>query len=82
MWRLVVPRNVVRSLDKLPAHDRARLTAAMHGLGENPFGGDFKKLFGSEYRLRVGSYRIVYEVDRARHAGEIHRVVRRTSTTY
>ena len=46
-----------------------------------PFGGDFKKLEGKNYRLRIGSYRVLYEIDQQNHIVEIHDVVRRTSTT-
>lgn len=82
MWRIVVPKSVVRALERLPAHDRERIGAAIQAMSENPFGGDFRKLTGQEYRLRVGSYRVFYEIDQDRHLIEVHKVVRRTSTTY
>ena len=82
MWRLVVPRSVLRSLERISTRDRQRLAAAIEAMTENPFGGDFRKLAGNECRLRVGSYRILYEIDREQRIVEIHEVVRRTSTTY
>lgn len=82
MWRVVVPRSVVRVLSRLPAKDRERIEGAIEAMIETPFGGDFKKLHGREYRLRVGSYRVLYEIDQRNHIVEIHDVVRRTSTTY
>ncbi len=49
---------------------------------DNPFSGDFQKLYGREYRLRVGSYRVLFEIDQKTRTVEVHEVVRRTSTTY
>ena len=81
MWRVVVPRSVVRALARLPAEDRERVEGAIEAMIGTPFGGDFKKLEGKNYRLRIGSYRVLYEIDQKNHIVEIHDVVRRTSTT-
>ena len=82
MWRVVIPRKVVKALERLPAHDRASVEVALEAMIDDPFNGDIKKLRGKEYRLRIGSYRILYEIDSTNHVVEIHEVVRRTSTTY
>ena len=82
MWRVVVPKSVVRTLRRFPAHERTRIEAAIEAMIKNPFSGDFKKLQRKEYRVRVGSYRVLYEIDQENHIVEIHEVVRRTSTTY
>jgi mRNA-degrading endonuclease RelE of RelBE toxin-antitoxin system len=82
MWRVVVPRSVVRALSRLPGKDRERIEGAIEAMIDDPFGGDFKKLHGKSYRLRVGSYRVLYEIDQKKHIVEVHDVVRRTSTTY
>ena len=82
MWRLVVPKSVLKSLDKIPTHDRIRILEVINEIGANPFGGDIKKLEGHGYRRRSGSYRILYEVARKERIVEIRDVVRRTSTTY
>jgi mRNA-degrading endonuclease RelE of RelBE toxin-antitoxin system len=81
MWRLVVPRNVLRLLDKLPAHDRLRILEVINEIGTDPFGGNIKKIEG-RYRRRSGNYRIFYEVAQNERIIEIQDVVRRTSTTY
>lgn len=81
MWRLVVPRSVLRALDKLPAHDRSRILEVINEIGTDPYGGDIKKIEG-RYRRRSGSYRVFYEVAQNERIVEIHDVVRRTSTTY
>jgi mRNA-degrading endonuclease RelE of RelBE toxin-antitoxin system len=53
---------VLKSLDKIPAHDRNRILGVINEIGTNPFGGDIKKIRGHEYRRRSGGYRIFYEV--------------------
>jgi mRNA interferase RelE/StbE len=82
MWRVVVLRSVVKALARFPARARERIEGAIEAMIENPFAGDFKKLKGKSYRLRVGSYRVLYEIDQQNHIVEVHEVVRRTSTTY
>lgn len=60
-WRIVLTRNAVRSLDRLDRRTQQRLRAAIDRL----MGGDVKKLRGrsNEYRLRVGSYGVVFTPD-------------------
>jgi mRNA-degrading endonuclease RelE of RelBE toxin-antitoxin system len=70
MWRVVVPRSVVRALARFPSHDRERIEGAIEAMIGNPFGGDFKKLRAKSYRLRVGSYRVLYEIDQENHIVE------------
>jgi mRNA-degrading endonuclease RelE of RelBE toxin-antitoxin system len=72
---------VLKSLDKLPAHDRIRILEVINEIGTDPFRGDIKKIEG-RYRRRSGSYRVFYEVQQKERVVEIQDVVRRTSTTY
>ncbi len=54
-----------KGLRKVPAADAARIDAKILALSENPKPPDAEKLKGGagELRVRVGDYRIVYEVD-------------------
>ena len=57
-----------RELLKLPAKIRVRVADAIRSLGANPRPTGCKKLAGNAayYRIRVGDYRVLYEVrDRA-----------------
>jgi mRNA interferase RelE/StbE len=57
-----IKRSAVRALRRIDADDRARLVAAIDRLAEEPHaGGLLKGEFSGLRRLRVGSYRIVYE---------------------
>lgn len=54
-------------------------------MGANPFGGDLERLTKHDrysFRRRVGSYRILFNVDVADRRVRIGSVERRTSTTY
>ncbi|MFE3541913.1 type II toxin-antitoxin system RelE/ParE family toxin [Nocardia sp. NPDC059177] len=56
-----------RALRSIPQHDAIRLLTALTLLGDDPYrrdGVDVKALSGRPgFRLRVGNYRLVYEVD-------------------
>lgn len=82
MWHVVVDPSVVRQTARFPKHDRERIFEAINRMAGGPFAGDIKHLGGVEYRRRVGSYRIFYEVRRDEAVVVVASVVRRTSTTY
>ena len=65
MYQIFIKKRAKKFIDKLPAAERRRIVEAIERL---PEGDDIKKLRGYEgiLRLRVGSYRIIYEVDNGR----------------
>jgi mRNA interferase RelE/StbE len=64
-----------RTYDKLPEDVRGRLEPEINDLGKNPRPYGYKKLRGMEdlYRIRVGRYRVIYEIH---DVGLIVRVVK------
>ncbi len=69
----------------MPARDRQRINAALDGMKEDPFGGDITALRGQHeglLRRRIGSWRIVFELDAERRCVLVHDILRRSSTTY
>lgn len=56
--------HAVRSFRKLPREVQARLSLSIDLLKDNPRPPGSEKLKGTEdaYRIRVGDYRILYEV--------------------
>ncbi len=54
-----------RDLRKLDPQHIPRIIKAVEALADNPFPLQHRKLRGSErnYRIRVGDYRVVYQVD-------------------
>lgn len=64
-YRLEAKRSFSKDLKKLSPDVVLRMMRHIKKLSENPFPKGVKKLQGSEgaYRLRLGDYRIIYEVD-------------------
>ncbi len=59
--------SAARALRRLPRHLQSQVAEKIGSLARNPFPGGVKKLQGEEkiYRVRVGDYRIIYEVQSA-----------------
>ena len=56
-------RPARKDLEALPAELQARILAAIDALQDNPRPPGSKKLKDrSEYRIRVGQYRVIYEI--------------------
>ncbi len=68
--------SAYKELQKLPRPTITRVVAAVSELANEPFPHGVKKLVGSEfsYRIRIGDYRVVYEVFESRLIIEILRV--------
>ena len=62
-YSLQIKRSAAKALSKITKSDRMRLIEAIDRLREEPnAGGVLKGEFAGLRRLRVGSYRIIYEV--------------------
>jgi len=71
----VVPKpSVEKDLRSLPKSAIGRVIKKLDGLADDPLPSGAVKLEGGEnlYRLRVGDYRIIYEVERAIKKVTIH----------
>ena len=61
--RVILPKSVQKELDRLPEDVAARILARLSALESNPRPSDVKKLKGRPaWRVRVGDYRIIYEI--------------------
>ena len=71
-WR----SSTKKDLRHLPKQEVARILAAVEQLAEEPFPHGSQKLTNSErtFRIRLGDYRVVYEVYAASRIVEIQRV--------
>lgn len=59
----ILPR-AQREIASLDAPERTRIAAAIRNLEENPRPTNCKKLAGRQgWRIRIGAYRAVYEID-------------------
>ena len=82
-YAIRIKESAARELQRIPRPERERLIAAIDRLAENPFAGSALKgeLRGLR-RIRVGDYRLIYEVQesdlvvlvlRAAHRREVYR---------
>ena len=73
-----------KQLRRLPAKDRVRVSGALMEMQQDPFSGDLVRLTAqpAAWRRRVGSYRILFDVDYRQLSVVVTAVLRRTSTTY
>ena len=80
-FRLVLTRAARKDLDRLPRkvleHADATILALAHQ--PRPFGSEKLQGFEDLYRIRVGRYRILYEIDRAGAIVTIARIAHRKS---
>jgi mRNA interferase RelE/StbE len=84
MYQVVVERSAEKDLKRLSGQIRSRVATALRSLSENPRPAGSRKLAGTkrDWRVRVGDYRIIYEiadvirvvrVQRIRHRREVYR---------
>ena len=68
--------SALRELKRLDRQIIPRIVAVVENLSSNPFPQGVRKLHGAEatYRIRVGDYRVIYEVFSNRLIIEITRV--------
>ena len=83
----VIPKPAVeKDLRSISRSTVLRVIKAMESLGNEPFPRQAVKLAGAEdlFRIRVGDYRVIYEVDRrakqvivhhVRHRREVYRKI-------
>ena len=88
VYTIEVAPSADRDLDKLKdrirKQDFERLRDAVSSLAEEPRPQGVRKIKSAEraYRIRVGNYRVVYEVYDSDKLVLILQVVRRSETTY
>ena len=63
-YLVFILRRVQRELDKLPLESYERVKEAIRRLSEESRPSGCKKLTGRDgWRIRVGDYRVIYEID-------------------
>lgn len=64
VYQLRATRRASKELQKLPAQIQQRIREAIYELADNPRPPGCKKLQGrDDYRITVGDYRVIYEID-------------------
>jgi mRNA interferase RelE/StbE len=84
VYCVLLERAAEKDLARIPSEMHDRIIAAIQDLANNPRPSGCRKLAGSkkDWRIRVGDYRVVYEiadairvvrVNRVRHRREVYR---------
>ncbi|MEW6546693.1 MAG: type II toxin-antitoxin system RelE/ParE family toxin [Bacillota bacterium] len=76
MYEVFLERTARKDLEALPARVFRQVIACVRGLAHNPRPPGARKIVGSDnaWRVRVGDYRVVYEVDDAAFRVIVYRV--------
>jgi len=62
-YALFIERRAQRSLSRIAVQDQERIAVAIGGLADEPRPSGVKKLSGrNAWRIRVGDYRVLYEI--------------------
>ena len=63
MYQLRIEKAVLKTLEKINETYYSKIKLAILSLAKNPRPTGFKKLKGRDgFRIRVGNYRIIYEI--------------------
>ena len=84
MYRVLLERAAEKDLKQLSTKLHDRVIEAVRALSENPRPAGCRKLAGADddWRIRVGDYRVIYEIadairvvriNRVRHRREVYR---------
>lgn len=84
MFEVFLERTAEKDLNRLPSNIFNRIITTIKNLKKNPRPHGCKKLVGTKngWRIRVGDYRVIYEIDdvvkivrvmKVRHRREVYR---------
>ncbi len=76
MYEVVLERRAERDIKRLPEETFYRIVPQLKALSENPRPPGCRKITGSknDWRVRVGDYRIIYEIDEREKAVKVMRI--------
>ena len=64
MYEIVIERSAQKELGKIPPPYFNRIIKAINNLSSNPRPEGYKKLTGRPgFRIRIGDYRVIYEIE-------------------
>ena len=76
MYEVLLERRAERDLKKVSQETFYRIIPKIKALSENPKPAGCRKITGSknDWRIRIGDYRIIYEIDEKEKAVKVMRV--------
>ena len=83
-YRVEFTPGARRNLLRLPPQDLARLEPSIEALGDDPRPSGVRKVRGQvhTWRIRVGPYRLIYDIDDELALVVVLKVIRRSESTY
>jgi mRNA interferase RelE/StbE len=86
-YKISFKKSVRKDVKRIPAQIMLRIDVSINNLSSNPFPTNSRKIYGYKdyYRLRVGTYRVIYQVRKKvqiiaiikiAHRKEVYRVLR------
>jgi mRNA-degrading endonuclease RelE of RelBE toxin-antitoxin system len=85
-WAIELSASAVKELKKLPRDRQGQIERALDEMESDPMAGDVIPLKGPEwkdrYRKRVGSYRIIFTLDRKAATVAVSAILIRSEKTY
>ena len=80
MYKIALEKRAAKSLSSLPVSICRKVTLSLEQLSNNPKSKGSKKLSGAfknYWRIRIGDYRVVYEIDDKEMIVRVYRVMHR-----
>ena len=63
-YKIEIKKSAVKELSKLPKKELTKIVDKIQSLSDEPRPDGCKKLSGDEkYRIRIGSYRVLYSIE-------------------
>lgn len=63
IYKISIERSAIKSLSKIPSLDKNKIISSIQALADNPRPTGAKKLSGRDgWRIRIGNYRVIYEI--------------------
>ena len=78
----LLSRRMLRELNSLPARDFPRIITAIEALAGTPRLANAVQVDGNIFRLRVGQFRVLYQIDVESRRVGIGGIRRRSERTY
>ncbi|MEM5831431.1 MAG: type II toxin-antitoxin system RelE/ParE family toxin [Candidatus Aenigmatarchaeota archaeon] len=78
MYKVIFDDRIEKDLSKIPAIIIKNIFKKITLIKENPYRKGVKKLIGIEgYRLRIGNYRVLFQIDEEAKTIKIYRIIHR-----
>lgn len=82
MYKLIIKKKILKQLDKLSDKDFERIDETIMALKQNPRPHGVEKLDKTAYRIRIGRYRVIYDIYDKEKVIDIVKVAPRREDTY